>query len=257
MRSTINKIIIYQIFSILVIKAQATDDFIRVAFELGCFSYSQFKYHNHVTEHKSSAPNNLDSFVRNKLLWNQKNRINAKKYSDFLLYGVVLGSLPIIPKTTNEDYKKYLLIQLEILSINGLITNFTKNTFDRQRPYSYYGINKNDKDSFKSFYSGHTSTSFALAISSAKILSEYTELNKKFIWCGTLGIASATGYFRIAADKHYFTDIIAGAVIGSLIGHFTYQKLHNKYFSRPQSNTFSIWKNLGYTNNKIKIIIPI
>ena len=257
MRSTINKIIIYQIFSILVIKAQATEDYIRVAFELSCFSYTQFKYHNHVKEHKSFATNNLDSIVRNKLLWNQKNRMNAKKYSDFLLYGVVLGSLPIIPIATNEDYKKYLLIQLEILSINGLITNFTKNIFDRQRPYSYYGTNNNDKDSFKSFYSGHTSTSFALAVSSANILSNYTNLNNKFIWFGTLSIASATGYLRIAADKHYFTDIITGAVIGSFIGHFAFKKLHNKYFSPPQSYTFSIWNHLRYTNNKIKIIIPI
>ena len=257
MRSTVNKIIIYQIFSILVITAQTTEDYIRVAFELGCFSYSQFKYHNHVKENKSFAPNNLDSFVRNKLIWNQKNRSNAKKYSDFLLYGVVLGSLPIIPKATNGNYKKHLLIQLEILSINGLITNFTKNIFDRQRPYSYYGTKNNDKESFKSFYSGHTSTSFALAVSSANILSDYTNLNSKLIWFGTLGIASATGYFRIAADKHYFTDIITGAVIGSFIGHFVFKELHNKYFSHPQSDTFSIWNNLRYSNNEIKIIIPI
>jgi membrane-associated phospholipid phosphatase len=35
-----------------------------------------------------------------------------------------------------------------------------------------------------------------------------------------VGFALATGvaYLRIAADQHYLTDVVAGAVIGGLVG---------------------------------------
>ena len=28
----------------------------------------------------------------------------------------------------------------------------------------------------------------------------------------------ATGYLRIASDRHYFTDVMAGAVVGTAVG---------------------------------------
>jgi membrane-associated phospholipid phosphatase len=31
-------------------------------------------------------------------------------------------------------------------------------------------------------------------------------------------MAALTGYLRIAADKHYFTDVLVGAIVGSAIG---------------------------------------
>ncbi len=31
-------------------------------------------------------------------------------------------------------------------------------------------------------------------------------------------VASLTAYFRVAADKHYLTDVLAGAGVGSAIG---------------------------------------
>lgn len=36
-----------------------------------------------------------------------------------------------------------------------------------------------------------------------------------------LPLTIGTGYLRIAADKHYLTDALAGAAVGSLIGHYT------------------------------------
>jgi len=32
-------------------------------------------------------------------------------------------------------------------------------------------------------------------------------------------LAAATGYFRIAADRHYLTDVLAGAGVGLAIGY--------------------------------------
>ena len=49
--------------------------------------------------------------------------------------------------------------------------------------------------------------------------------NKKAqIWTGAMGLALATGYFRLAADKHYMSDVITGAITGTLIGRFVQNK---------------------------------
>ena len=38
------------------------------------------------------------------------------------------------------------------------------------------------------------------------------------IWGAGAALATVTGYLRIAADKHYFSDVLVGAVVGSAIG---------------------------------------
>jgi membrane-associated phospholipid phosphatase len=32
-------------------------------------------------------------------------------------------------------------------------------------------------------------------------------------------LAAATGYFRLAADRHYLTDVLAGAGVGLAVGY--------------------------------------
>jgi membrane-associated phospholipid phosphatase len=39
-----------------------------------------------------------------------------------------------------------------------------------------------------------------------------------WIWGVGLTLSTATGYFRIAGDKHYFTDVVTGAAIGVVSG---------------------------------------
>ena len=38
------------------------------------------------------------------------------------------------------------------------------------------------------------------------------------MWVAGLVFASAGAYLRVAADRHYATDVITGAVVGSAIG---------------------------------------
>ena len=59
------------------------------------------------------------------------------------------------------------------------------------------------------------------------MLTNYSKWIKNSL-ISALGLASATGYFRIAADKHYFSDAV-GAIVGSLIGNTMFDKLTRKY----------------------------
>ena len=42
--------------------------------------------------------------------------------------------------------------------------------------------------------------------------------HRKPVWVGGLFLAVATGYFRIAGDKHYLTDVLTGAAVGTAMG---------------------------------------
>ena len=258
MIKTFKKIVIYNILTLLTVYGQPnTKDYLRVVAELSCFTYSQYGYHLATENSTINAPNKFDSSLREIILWNEINTNFAKISSDILLYGVSLGSIPILPMTTKENYKSLLLIQLEILSINGLITNLFKYSFKRQRPYSYYSTKQNDSESHKSFYSGHASTAFALGISSAKMLTRYTNFDNTLIWTTTMGIASLTGYFRIAADKHYVTDVIVGAIMGSLVGNITFEYLNEKYISNMNDKALSKRINISYNPYNITLILNL
>ena len=240
------------IFNSFIYAQPDTKDYLRVGAELSFFSYTQFFYHHTNTKPKVTPPNNFDSFIREKIHWgNSKNEL-AGAISDILLYGVFVGGIPI----SSMYLKNYnlLLINLEILSINGLVTNIVKYTTQRQRPYSFY-LKKNDEDSYKSFFSGHTSTAFAIGTSTAKMLTQYSNIDKKIIWLSTLGLASATGYLRVAADKHYFSDVLAGALVGSFIGNTMFDKLINKYQKITILGQHT--PKFCFSTHNVKIIIPL
>ena len=181
----------------------------------------------------------------------------AGNISDLLLYGIFVGGIPFSSfylKSQNSAHE-LLLINLEILSINGLITNFVKYTTNRQRPYSFYTSKEDNDESYKSFFSGHTSTAFAVGTSTAKMFSKYSNINNRTIWISSLGLATATGYLRIAADKHYFTDVLTGAIVGSLIGSTMFDILIQKYKNNK------LLKNqipkISYTPYNIKLTVPL
>jgi membrane-associated phospholipid phosphatase len=78
-----------------------------------------------------------------------------------------------------------------------------KLTTHRERP---------DGSNHYSFPSGHTATAFAAA----------SVLEHHYGWLAGLGAytaAAMAGEARVADNHHYFSDVMAGAVLGTVIGH--------------------------------------
>ena len=195
--------------------------------QLGTFLYLEYGIDHHSSKKPRSEPNSLDGYFRDKLRWGPSNMNNASSVSDILLYGVFLGSLPVLPLLSDNGYVKMLSISLDVLSLNGIITDIVKMTVGRQRPDSFHETRETTDDSFRSFFSGHTSTTFALGTSNAIILSEIYPEKRKLIWIGNLSLAAATGYFRIAADKHYMSDVICGGIVGYSVARMVHRKWEN------------------------------
>ena len=237
-----SKILIWVLFIYIIppsIFCQPTKkDYFITAAEISAFLYTQYGMHTNEPDNISTEkPNNFDNSIRDILRWKNNGEI-AKNFSDLFLYGFFVGGIPLSPLLSKNNYTKILLTNLEVLSLNGLVTNIVKHNVKRQRPYSNYNTLPDNNDSFRSFFSGHTSTAFAIGTSTALTLSKNTNLNDKFIWGSILSIATATGYLRIAADKHYATDVIAGAIVGSTIGNFVNKRNMERFINKNYSIAF-------------------
>jgi hypothetical protein len=82
-----------------------------------------------------------------------------------------------------------------------------------------------DNSNDKSFPSGHTSHAFAAATFMAK------EFKHKSIWygVGAYTIATGVGVLRIMNNRHWVSDVIAGAGIGILSTNIVYLTHQNKW----------------------------
>jgi len=92
---------------------------------------------------------------------------------------------------------------------------------------SITNVERPDGSSNNSFPSGHTATAFA----GAEFL--WQEYKDKSVWYGISGyvVATATGAFRIINNRHWLTDVAAGAGIGILstkAAYWIYPYLNNK-----------------------------
>jgi len=50
--------------------------------------------------------------------------------------------------------------------------------------------------------------------------------SEPLFWSVGMGLAAFVGYLRIAADKHYFTDVLVGALVGTVSGIVVPRLLH-------------------------------
>lgn len=108
------------------------------------------------------------------------------------------------------------LLAAESYLIAGLLVQLPKFVFGRSRPQS-----NNPPDHLEwqgpgggsSFWSGHTTSAFAIA---SVIASMYND--KKGIQIAAYTIATMAGLSRIHDQKHWASDVLVGAVVGTAIG---------------------------------------
>lgn len=168
-------------------------------------------------EPRWKEPPAFDGAIRSSLKWS--NPRTAATISDVMLFGVMPAVAFISPVWTNHSYGRAALTIGEAMVFTGVVTQLAKYAVARARPYAYYGNYYSDPDSRLSFFSGHTSYSFALAMSSAMLLAESYPQQSALIYIVATTLALLPGYLRIAADKHYFSDVLTGAIIGTGIAY--------------------------------------
>lgn len=113
-------------------------------------------------------------------------------------------------------------LMFEGLAIDGALVFGTKHLVGRTRP---------DASDHLSFPSGHTSGAFTFA----------TILSRRYGWrLGAVGytLATMTAGARLEDDRHYLSDVIAGATIGIVVGRWvTRDRTHNSHLPQLVANS--------------------
>ena len=180
------------------------------------------------------TPNSLDASVRNALVW--KDTARASRWSNVLV-GVLpvgLGAWDALAARAAGDGDA-AWIDLLILAEAGMITldldQIMKYSVGRQRPYAYFGSSggaavDGDRDAFLSFFSSHTAFAFTEAAAAGTIARMRGYSSWPAVYAAGFAVSGTIGYLRIAADKHYLTDVLVGAAIGTAIGFAVPLLLH-------------------------------
>ena len=87
-----------------------------------------------------------------------------------------------------------------------------------QLPEDQKPLTKQPDDNNLSFFSGHTSYTFSLVAATATIVRARGYAHWWVVPAVGLPFAVTTALLRLAADKHYLTDVLTGAALGVLLG---------------------------------------
>lgn len=172
--------------------------------------------------------NGLDGRVAQALRWTDRHR--ADVLSDATLAATFGQTIGYVSLGNRPAALRDAAMLAESYAVTVALTQVTKKLARRPRPYAHRedplpGARLDAEEARVSFFSGHTSSAFSLAVATGTIAFARNEKNAGFVLGSGLALATATGYLRIAADQHYFTDALVGAVVGSAAG-FLVPHLH-------------------------------
>jgi len=193
--------------------------------------------------------NALDASVR--AAWVRADPAPSRTVSDGFAVGapvVTLGLAALAAADADRagDIPLNSLLVAEATSVAMALNAIAKVAFARERPYAHAlsadakATTPSPADNNVSFFSGHTTFTFALATSAGTIASMRGYRAAPAVWAVGLPLAAATGYLRIAADRHYFTDVVGGMLVGALVGAGIPLLFHRPMFERAVLGSASV-----------------
>jgi len=162
---------------------------------------------------------------------------NANKASDYLLiplYSETLLTALVTP--SGDDPKNWAYWKMKGIAVEGLALGTTlgatallKEATNRTRP---------DESNDKSFPSSHSSNAFANSTLSNRNLNAISLPNEVRLplQVGNILLSTSVAWARVEAQKHYPSDVLAGAALG----HFLTAFIHDAFLGLPEDMRFGI-----------------
>jgi len=143
--------------------------------------------------------------------------------SDILAFGVLpVAGFGVDLLSRQGDWGGALddaTLMVQGIAGSAALNQLVKFSVGRKRPYAHADPRPfaDDPDQNVSFYSGHTALAFSTVVSTGTVL--YRRGSSYAPWVLGIGLPAAAGVgaLRIAADKHYLTDVVTGALVGSAV----------------------------------------
>jgi membrane-associated phospholipid phosphatase len=153
----------------------------------------------------------------------------AAQVSDGTLALTLAAPVGYLTGSTIEDADgDRLTIYTETLAVDLALVQMAKYIVQRPRPYTYskdpdiqrYTKRQGD-DAYMSFYSSHAAMAFGAAVSGAYLLSASgaSQTVRSVAWASGFATAAMTSMLRVRSGKHFYSDIVVGALMGTLVGY--------------------------------------
>jgi membrane-associated phospholipid phosphatase len=190
------------------------------------------------------VPGPIDTSIRNAVVWGNPNTADVASSIIATAVPVALAAYLYFSASGEGDKTaglEDLLIATETVSLNQVLTETVKLAAARQRPWAYFGNNGGtgttptslSSQANLSFYGGHNSFAFASVSAGLTIAVMRGYPGAWIVAAAGYPTAAFIAYLRMAADQHYFTDVLTGALIGGFVGFAIPYFFHNRNLSGP------------------------
>ena len=188
----------------------------------------------------------------------------CKTCADMSTWVATLGGAPLAlgaiswyrGDASGGDLAAYSLMLAQALALQNGVNLVVRSLAFWPRPYMYAtdgdgaaAASAAEGEAYGSFYSGHASAAFTIAVFTGEWFSEFypNSAYKSLVWTTSLSLAGFVGVLRIAAGKHYPTDVVVGALAGTGIS-LAVIKIHKKSVQFGPLSLAGLWAAPGYAS---------
>ncbi|MGF7025021.1 phosphatase PAP2 family protein [Sphingobacterium siyangense] len=176
----------------------------------------------------------VDFITRNQILHEKPRKTNLDNFTQYFPAALAIG-INLTGYQGMHDPRRSILLYGATQFIAAAIVVPTKRIIRSERP---------DGSNRLSFPSGHAATAF----SSAHFL--FREYRSKNFWLSISGYPFAffTGIYRLVNNKHWVSDVVAGAGVGIFsteIAYWIYPKMEKMFFSKNKKRRSAVFPTVG------------
>ncbi len=190
--------------------------------------------------------NAFDAWFQRRLVPPESSRDKYATASD-VLAGVSIGTpvlvdlvgVVLIGDRNRDVGLQMFAIQAQAFALSGFVTNLVKLS-GRARPCAVDGDCASDADANESFFSGHASLAFTgagLTCAQHLHLKLFGRAGDAATCAGVLATATVASVFRVVANKHWMTDVLAGTGVGLVSGWLMPWLMHYRHDLSERAGT--------------------
>jgi membrane-associated phospholipid phosphatase len=127
--------------------------------------------------------------------------------------------LDLVDVGMGEAFLTDLAVYAQVMLVNGALAQIAKYTVQRPIPRTYAGdpLFLHEPAGYGSFFSGHTSTVFA-ALTATAMTARLRHGERWWPWAVAGVVGSSVAWERVAAGRHFPSDVLVGAAVGTATG---------------------------------------
>ena len=180
-------------------------------------------------------PPGFDKSARDAIVWHDVKRADFLSSMDAYVVAPIVGATLLYFYDKDASWNRLLddtLPVAEAVAISQVLVAGVKFAVGRTRPYGYYQNeqwNQDSKQKYLSFPSGHASLGFALTVGAGTVAHWRGYWTEPYIWTSGLALSFSVEYLRMAADKHWLSDVLIGGGVGAAAGFLVPTILRNNH----------------------------